>query len=173
MAGYLHKLQGAVAFPLVLDLSPFTMSSQSCREVQQSTMQAHSNWQSYADSSQQTRGGHHHSQLLYDLVAVVQHLGGHNSGHYLVYRMLHTSQVGSKDSMVQATAAVAATATASVPSAAPALPAWYTGSSQSISSDVGDANSCWVMVSDNQVTAVTVQQVLTCQAALLLYERHR
>jgi hypothetical protein len=81
-------------------------------------------------------------QVYYYLRAVVAHLGQQsNSGHYLVYRQ----HAGALSGMA--------------------------GTCKMGSDGGGEqAHSCWYRVSDSSVAAVSEQEVLSCQASVLLYE---
>jgi hypothetical protein len=105
--------------------------------------------------------------VLYDLVAVVQHLGsGHSWGHYIMYRRLTagTAVAGAGAAVAGARAAVAG-ARAAVAGARAAVAGGV------VRSEGGCSSNAWVRVSDSSVSPVSEGEVLQCHATLLVYER--
>ncbi|KAG2435305.1 hypothetical protein HXX76_007380 [Chlamydomonas incerta] len=109
------------------------------------------------------------AQPPYELVAVVVHLGGAASGHYLVYRRVRVAAVAG------APAAISATAVGAVGAAGAAGAAGTAGCQGRgvITAATGAAGHVWLRVSDSSVCRVEAGEVLRQPAALLLYEQRR
>jgi hypothetical protein len=108
-------------------------------------------------------------QLLYDLVAVGQHIGGFNAGHYLLYRRLWPSKA--RQGVLETPAAGRVAAVASPCSNTPCCAA--KGPAGSVALCGCGSEGCWVRVSDANVSPARVEEVLQCQATLLVYEQRR
>jgi hypothetical protein len=105
LCGRAAKLQGHVAFPLVLDLGALlALQLQLVEQHQQRRDDASSSSSSSPGGEQlgeqpeaaAPAAGVQHQRRAYALVAVVQHLGGGSgSGHYIMYRRLQQQQPSS------------------------------------------------------------------------------
>ena len=105
------------------------------------------------------------SQLLYDLKAVGQHIGGYNAGHYLLYRRLVSPRAaqGSGTAVGAAPDGTRGRAVLTECSASQGGLAELGG--------CGANKGCWVRVSDASVSSASPEEVLQCQATLLVYEQ--
>jgi len=156
VAGLGAKIQGFVQFPLQLEWPALQHQQQHMEDSQPSTSCAVQQEQQQRQDSLCKRGigqqgvrvpGH----VLYDLVAVVQHLGSsHGSGHYIMYRKVQAgcSWAGSEtDDMHH----------------------------QQREQQPGQhsVSHSWLCVSDTSKQPVSEQEVLRCHATLLVYDRQQ
>jgi hypothetical protein len=135
-------------------------------ELQQQVAE-HQGPDSEQQQQQQQKREDQHKQwsYLYDLTAVVQHLGfSQSSGHYIVYRRV-TQQQQQQQQQCSACRGSCCSGTGHNSSNHSLFPASSLCDSNSL------ASCRWFRVNDSKVAEVDAREVLQCHATLLVYER--
>lgn len=119
----------------------------------------------------QLRPQHH-----YRLRAVIVHIGGAESGHYVTYRNVSSPLAATAIAAVQSSTAASAAGSTTATGAGGGGGSTGGGGSRGDagSDDVSAEGGCqtkWMLASDDSVSMVTLTEVLLCRPYMLFYER--
>ena len=118
-----------------------------------------------------------HPQQRYRLRAVIVHIGGAESGHYVTYRNVSSPLAATAIAAVQSSTAASAVGSTHAKGAGGGGEGGTGGSgsrgdagSGEVSAE-GGTQTRWMLASDDSVSMVTLTEVLLCRPYMLFYER--